>query len=589
MTPLWFLVLDSLLLGDHHIASRGKAGLGMGVAGLLVLLWPDLSAATALGRVQFWASLSLVGGSFSWALGSVLAKKWKSSAVDPFSATAWQIIAAGLANFGIAFALGDTSRAVWSARGIAATLYLVVFGSWVGYTAYIWLLGHVPTSKVSTYAYVNPVVAVFLGWLVLHERVTGFILAGSAIVVASVALVTSAPVTAKRAIEGNAGGREYGRLVEQVMAGFNVARRPAALYDGGQDALRTAGRMPALQVPGDFMLTCVRCGRELPSSAADSHPFCRDCDAILAQTAVGSPPMVGAAIPAWKAFSLTKIIFGINLAVFVAMVLSGVSVMQPTNWQLIRWGANWGPLSLGSQPWRMLTSNYVHIGIIHIFINMWCLWNLGQLAERIFERWTYLLVYTATGIGGSLASLWWHPLETGAGASGAIFGLAGALIAALYLGNLPISKAALKPTLRSLLAFAGYNLFFGLSAGIDNAAHLGGLGTGLALGAVLSRSIVAPPRNSGAHAELCSGRNAGARFSGQRLFKAEDGKDRRHASLQDPVAALNHGNFGQAIPGLKQAAESDPDSASTHNLLGLAYVGARQPDAAIASFQEACV
>ena len=201
VTPLWFLVLDSLLLGDHHIARRGKVGLGMGVAGLLVLLWPDLSVTSALGRVQFWASISLVGGSFSWALGSVLAKKWKSSDVDPFSAPAWQMIAAGVANLLVAFALGDPSRTVWTARGIAATLYLVVFGSWVGYTAYIWLLGNVPTSKVSTYAYVNPVVAVFLGWLVLHERVSGYILAGSAIVVASVALVTSAPVTAKRALE----------------------------------------------------------------------------------------------------------------------------------------------------------------------------------------------------------------------------------------------------------------------------------------------------------------------------------------------------------------------------------------------------
>jgi drug/metabolite transporter (DMT)-like permease len=111
------------------------------------------------------------------------------------------MIAAGLANFLAAFALGDASRAVWSARGIGATLYLVVFGSWVGYTAYIWLLNHVPTSKVSTYAYVNPVVAVFLGWLVLHERVSGYILAGSAIVVASVALVTSAQVTAKTVAE----------------------------------------------------------------------------------------------------------------------------------------------------------------------------------------------------------------------------------------------------------------------------------------------------------------------------------------------------------------------------------------------------
>jgi drug/metabolite transporter (DMT)-like permease len=111
------------------------------------------------------------------------------------------MIAAGLANLLVAFSRGDISRTLWTTRGIAATLYLVVFGSWVGYTAYIWLLGHVPTSKVSTYAYVNPVVAVFLGWLVLHERVTGFILAGSAIVVASVALVTSAPVTAKAALQ----------------------------------------------------------------------------------------------------------------------------------------------------------------------------------------------------------------------------------------------------------------------------------------------------------------------------------------------------------------------------------------------------
>ncbi len=201
VTPLWFLVLDSLLLGDHHIALRGKVGLGLGVAGLLVLLWPDLSSTSALGRVQFWASISLLGGSFSWALGSVLAKKWKSSDVDPLSATAWQMIAAGVANFLVAIALGDFSQVVWTVRGVSAMLYLVVFGSWVGYTAYIWLLNHVPTSKVSTYAYVNPVVAVFLGWLVLHERVSGYILAGSAIVVASVALVTSAPVTLKTVSE----------------------------------------------------------------------------------------------------------------------------------------------------------------------------------------------------------------------------------------------------------------------------------------------------------------------------------------------------------------------------------------------------
>jgi len=194
VTPLWFLVLDSLLLGDHHIASRGKAGLGLGVVGLVVLLWPDLMATGSFGRSQLWASLSLILASFSWALGSVLAKKWKSPDVDPFSAIAWQMIAAGIANLLFAAALRDHSRVVWTARGTGAIVYLIVCGSWIGYTAYIWLLGHVPTSKVSTYAYVNPVVAVFLGWLILHEPITAYILAGSAIVVASVALVTSAEV-----------------------------------------------------------------------------------------------------------------------------------------------------------------------------------------------------------------------------------------------------------------------------------------------------------------------------------------------------------------------------------------------------------
>lgn len=193
ITPLWFLVLDSMLLGHHTISGRGKAGLALGVVGLLVLFYPELMSSSALGRKELWASISLLGGSFSWALGSVLSKRWQSG-MDSFSATGWQVTAAAVANLLFAIAAGDFSHVVWTTRGIGAVAYLVVCGSWIGYTAYIWLLEHVPTSKVSTYAYVNPVVAVFLGWLVLHERVTGFILAGSAVVVLSVILVTSAKV-----------------------------------------------------------------------------------------------------------------------------------------------------------------------------------------------------------------------------------------------------------------------------------------------------------------------------------------------------------------------------------------------------------
>jgi drug/metabolite transporter (DMT)-like permease len=196
ITPLWFLVLDSVLLGDHHISARGKAGLALGILGLFVLFYPELTSRTALGRRELWASVSLIGGSFSWALGSVLSKRWQSG-MDVFSSTAWQVTAAGVGNLILAVFVGDFSHVTWTVRSLSAVLYLVVCGSWIGYTAYIWLLEHVPTSKVSTYAYVNPVVAVFLGWLILHERVDRFILAGSAIVVLSVILVTSAKVKEK--------------------------------------------------------------------------------------------------------------------------------------------------------------------------------------------------------------------------------------------------------------------------------------------------------------------------------------------------------------------------------------------------------
>jgi drug/metabolite transporter (DMT)-like permease len=200
VTPLWFLALDAMLLGHHRISKRGLTGLFLGIVGMIVLLWPDLRATSALGHRELWAALTLPLGSFSWALGSVLSKRWESGA-DRLSATAWQMIFAGVGNLLLAAVIGNFSRVVWTARGVGAVLYLVVCGSWIGYTAYIWLLGHVPTSKVSTYAYVNPVVAVFLGWAIEHEVVNKFILAGSVIVIASVILVTSAKVRDRAAVE----------------------------------------------------------------------------------------------------------------------------------------------------------------------------------------------------------------------------------------------------------------------------------------------------------------------------------------------------------------------------------------------------
>jgi rhomboid protease GluP len=190
---------------------------------------------------------------------------------------------------------------------------------------------------------------------------------------------------------------------------------------------------------------------------------------------------------------VTSLIIGINAAVFIAMVFSGVSAAQPNDPDLIRWGANTGSFTLYVQPWRMLTSTYVHVGLVHLLLNMWCLWNLGALAEQIFDRWTYFLAYTFCGLAGSLASVSLHPTRLGAGASGAIFGLAGALISALYLGHLPVPRRVLKPILKSLVSFAAYNLVFGaIVPVIDNTAHIGGLVCGLALGAILAPRLASP-------------------------------------------------------------------------------------------------
>ncbi len=190
---------------------------------------------------------------------------------------------------------------------------------------------------------------------------------------------------------------------------------------------------------------------------------------------------------------LTYALIAINVAVYLLMLATGVSAMEPSVAQLLHWGADWGPLSLGGQPWRMLTSTYVHNGLIHILMNMWCLFNLGRLAESVLDRWTYGLVYTACGLAGSVVSLWWHPQIIVVGASGAIFGLAGTLIAVLYLGKLPIPPEAIRRTMSSLLLFAGYNLLFGMQAGVDNSAHIGGLLAGILLGLALAPSVTKPP------------------------------------------------------------------------------------------------
>jgi drug/metabolite transporter (DMT)-like permease len=198
--PVWFLVLDTWILRGERLSARGLVGLALGLVGTVVLLWPKLVAPTGGRRMELFASVCLIASSFVWAVGSVLSRRWQGS-MDAFTATGWQMSIGGFLNLGIAFLLGEPAKAQWTMRGLGAIAYLVVFGSLVGYTAYIWLLKNVPTSKVGTYAYVNPVIAVFLGWYFLGERVDGYIAVGTAIIIVAVALATSAKVKPKMGAE----------------------------------------------------------------------------------------------------------------------------------------------------------------------------------------------------------------------------------------------------------------------------------------------------------------------------------------------------------------------------------------------------
>src|ERR1700722_11816362 len=245
------------------------------------------------------------------------------------------------------------------------------------------------------------------------------------------------------------------------------------------------------------MANCIRCGRPLPGFSF-GRKICQWCvqhEAYQRGEIVEDAKQPVMRTP-WvrsgeSSVGLTQIIFGINVAVFLGMGLAGSTVMDFSPQETIRWGANWGPLTLSGEWWRLLTCVFVHGGIIHIAFNMWCLWNLGALAESFYGRWTYPPIYLICGVGASLASVAWHPGTPSVGASGAIFGLAGALIAAFKLGEVSVPRAALSGTLRSLGAFVFYNLIFGFALpGIDNAAHIGGLVTGLIVGALIA--VIAP-------------------------------------------------------------------------------------------------
>jgi rhomboid protease GluP len=310
--------------------------------------------------------------------------------------------------------------------------------------------------------------------------------------------------------------------------------------------------------------------------------------------------------------SLTQIIFGANIAVFLATAFASRSVMDISGEVLVHYGANFGRYTLSGDWWRLFTYMFLHGGAMHIFFNMWCLWDLGQLCESLYGRFTYAAIYLITGVSGGLASIAWNPGVLSVGASGAIFGLAGALIASFYLGEFSLPRVAISGTLRSLVIFAVFNLGFGqLFGGIDNACHIGGLVSGLILGALIARLAPqsdAPMRRTTVLgivvlAVLAAGfgvrqwRGGPMRMARafqesrgdqvaqlQAIIKKSPNLVRAHSALAQ--AYLASGRYPEAEAELKRVIELQPDNIAARFDLGFLYLGEKRLDDAKAAFTQ---
>jgi len=337
------------------------------------------------------------------------------------------------------------------------------------------------------------------------------------------------------------------------------------------------------------MANCAQCGREfLP--VADGQMFCAQCQPRQAQTFGQEPPPQRSRVPtSFYLHSPSALLIVINTVIFLVTCIFSRSINDINVETLMRFGAAFGPLTLGGQPWRLLTSTFLHGNFLHLVFNMWALFNLGILAEILFGRRTYTLMYFVCGLTASIVSTWWH-FHTGnvgvigVGASGAIFGIAGALIPALALQKNARLRAALKGNLTSISIFVIYTVVFGSrQTHIDNAAHLGGLAAGLMLGLAL-------PSSPGHDVEHHTGRrmavfalSAVVMFSGFAWLQKSQIAVLEFALGQ---SAYQKKDINGAIAHLTKILKHNPQLADSRYLLGNIYLDQQKNDEAIQQFLE---
>lgn len=325
------------------------------------------------------------------------------------------------------------------------------------------------------------------------------------------------------------------------------------------------------------MPQCLKCGAELQVNEEGVAPvLCDRCAGVATSRA-----RRGMSTGSMRDYPATTALTAINVAVFIWMIASGGSIMGFNGTDLIRAGGNFGPFTLSGQYWRLITTGFVHGNLMHIAFNMWCLWSLGQLSEKLFGSWITAAVYLLTGVGGAMLSIFVHPIRLEIGASGAIFGIAGAILSGIKFGNVSISPWQKRSITSSLIFFAGFNLFIGLAPGIDNLCHIGGFVTGLIFGVPLATANASGKKSFewltiGLAALVLA-------VVGNRVVDAKG-----HASRLG-VAAMNISdhNYPAAISILERDVVANPSDENAQTMLGEAYQLNHEPDKARNAYKAA--
>jgi len=323
------------------------------------------------------------------------------------------------------------------------------------------------------------------------------------------------------------------------------------------------------------MPSCLKCGTALAVNEEGVAPvLCDRCAGVATGRARRSMAMGGLGrSPA------TTALMAINIIAFIGQLLSGQA--------LTYWGTNIGPLTLSGQYWRLFTAGFLHGGFLHIGVNMWCLWSLGRLSERLFGKWQTFAIYMLTGVGGALLSLASDQNHGELGASGAVFGIVGAVMAGVKFGDLDISAGEKRAIFSSVVSFAILNFVLGFSGfgssvfgRVDNMCHLGGFVSGLLVGLPLGAF-------ARRHQLL---QLTTVAITSLVLFAAGRELVQTHGpAAQKGMAMLEaeRGNYLGAAEYLEKYTADDPHDEEALLDLGKFYVLTNQREKAISAFQRA--